>query len=138
MFEKLQNMLFGKQSIVKVDNEPTGRQPIAAVDSKTLERIIHREFGDRASGVVAKLQGVNSDSLAGKNRISAAIIKLANKDISAIDTLIEISNSDFRDVLMRAEYPRCLELNFARTKENERQQIYLADWNDYSNWLNEL
>jgi hypothetical protein len=136
MFKKLRNILFGIQPIAKVDNKSTSTQPIAEIDSKTLERIIHREFGDRASEVVAKLQSVKSKSPEGKNRISAAIIKLADKDISAIDTFIEVSNNDFRDILMRAEYPSCLELDWARIEDNEKRHVYLADWKHYSNWLN--
>ncbi len=84
MFEKLQIILFGKQ-------------PSAKIDSKTLERIIHREFGNSVSEVKEKLQRVKSDTQKGKNRISTAIIKLAGKDINAIDNFIEISNNDCRD-----------------------------------------
>ncbi|SRR5260221_14307568 len=123
MFETLQIILFG-------------RQPIAKVDDKTLERIIHREFGDHASEVKQKLKVVTSDTPKGKRRISAAIIKLTDKDINAIDNFIEISNNDFRDVLARAEYPRCFDLGFDDVKENKMKQIYFADWKGYSNWLN--
>jgi hypothetical protein len=112
------------------------RQPIAKVDSKTLERIINREFDGRANEVKQKLQEVKISTLNGKNRISAAIIKLANKDINAIDNLIEISNADFRDILVKAEYPRCFDFGFGQIGKNKMKQMYFADWKDYSNWLN--
>jgi hypothetical protein len=115
-----------------------GRQPFAKVDDKTLERIIHREFGNRASEVKRKLQGVKSDTPKGKNRISAAIIKLAGEDINAIDNFIEISDNDFRDVLARAEYPGCFDLDFDRIKKDKMKQVYFADWKDYSNWLKKI
>ena|SRR5215204_3594175 len=123
MFETLQIRLFGTQ-------------PFAKVDSKTLERIVHREFGNVASEVKEKLQRVKSDTPSGKNRISTAIIRLADKDINAIDNLIEISNNDCRDVLSKAEYPRCSELDFDIMEKSTMKQIYLADWKEYSNWLN--
>lgn len=124
MFDTLQILLFG-------------RQPIAKVYNKTLERIINREFGNCANDVKRKLQEI-SGTPKGKNRISAAILKLANKDINAIDSLIKISNRDFRDVVMRAEYPRCLNLDFDEIKGKEIKQIYFLDWKEYSEWLNKM
>jgi hypothetical protein len=123
MFEKLRIILFGTQ-------------PFAKVNSKTLERIIHREFGNRASVVKQKLQRITSDTPNSKNRISAAIIKLTGNDINAIDNFIEISNNDCRDVLARAEYPRCFDYGFDEMEKSKMKQIYLAGWKDYSNWLN--
>ena len=123
MFETLRIKLFG-------------RQPFAKVDHKTLERIIHREFGDRAREVEQKLQGVTEVLPNDKNRISAAIIKLAAKDINAIDNLVEMSNNDFRDILANAEYPRCFDMGFGEIEKNKLKKIYFADWKYYQNWLN--
>ena len=124
MFETLRIKLFG-------------RQPTAKVDAITLERIVHREFGNYAAEVKQKLKGVTSGTQKTNNRISASIIKLAEKDINSIDNFIEISNNDFRDVLLKAEYPRCVSLDFGEIKNrNKLKQIYIADWKDHSNWLN--
>lgn len=123
MFERLGIILFGTQ-------------PFAKIDSKTLERIIHRDFGNRAGEVKQKLQGITDSATESKNRISAAIIKLADKNIDAIDNFIEISNNDCRDVLARAEYPRCFDLGFDEIEKSKVKQVYLADWKDYSSWLN--
>lgn len=114
-----------------------GRQPFARVDNKTLERIIRREFGISGDEVKQKLKLVKCETQKVNNRIAAAIIKLADKDINAIDKYIDINNVDFRDVLMRAEYPRCVDLAFDEIKNRiKMKQIYFADWKDYSNWLN--
>jgi hypothetical protein len=116
-----------------------GNQPYAKINKDTLERIILREFGSQANEVKQKLKRVLSDATKEKYRISAAIIKLANKDINAIDGLIEISNYDFRDVIARAEYPKVFDLGFDGYEElSKRQvrQIYLSDWKNYSNWIN--
>ena len=57
-----------------------GTQPTAKVTDKTIERIINRDFGNRADEVKQKLKQVISDTKNVKNRIAAAIIKLSNKD----------------------------------------------------------
>ena len=122
MFETLRIKLFG-------------RQPFAKVSNKTLERLIHREFGDRANEVKQKLGSVTNYTPESKNRILAAIVKLADKDVNAVDKFIEMSNTDDRDVLAKAEYPECLELGFGKTHGNKMKQIYLTEWEEYSNCL---
>jgi len=122
MFETLRIKLFG-------------RQPFAKISNKTLERIIQREFGDRANAIKQKLQSVANDTPGGKNRLLAAIVKLADKDVDAVDKFIEICNTDYRDVLAKAEYPECLELGFSKTHGNKMKQIYLTEWEEYSNCL---
>lgn len=107
-----------------------GNQPIAKVDTRTLERILKRDFGNRANEAKQKLQSVNSSS----NRILAAIIKLADKDFDKLDHYIDACNTDFRDILLLAEYPRCAKLGFEITKNIKL--IYLKDWIEYSRWLN--
>ena len=114
-----------------------GRQPAAKITDKMLDRLIHREFSDQAGQVKQKLEGVKGETPYGKNRNAAAILKLVNKDFDAIDHLIAISNSDFRDVIAPAEYPKCLELGFGDFPKDpeERRRLYLADWRQYAKWL---
>jgi hypothetical protein len=71
-----------------------------------LEWLLRREFGDHASEVKMKLLHLKSDTPGGKNRISAAILKLSNGDMDKIDHYIDLFNRDFRDVVALAEYPR--------------------------------
>ena len=116
-----------------------GSVPCAKINNKTLERIINREFGNGATEVKQKLQKITNNGRENKNRISAAIVKLANKDIAAIDNFVEISNSDYRDVLSPAEYPRFNELGFVGIKgmaKNKKKEIIISDWKHYSKWLN--
>ena len=114
-----------------------GTQPVAKVTHKQLGRLIEREFPQHVDEVTTKLDKVVSDSPSGKNRISAAIIKLSNKDIKSLDHYIDIANSDCRDVLSQAEYPRCSKLGFGDFDKNEMKSIYLDDWTEYSKWLND-
>lgn len=124
MFEKIRIILFGEQPTIKVTD-------------KMLERIIQRDFGTQIDLVKLKLEKVSGDTRNGKNRISAAILKLANKDINLIDKYIETSINDFRDVISLAEYPRCDKFGFDVFKDQNKKRIFLDDWNEYSDWLNE-
>jgi hypothetical protein len=111
-------------------------QPIPKISNRNLEEIIERDFGKNSVEVKTKLNQVKSDTENGKNRISAAILKLANGNINSIDNFIEQANSDFRDVISQAEYPRCSELGFEDIEKPEIGKIYLEDWKEYTEWLN--
>jgi hypothetical protein len=79
---------------------------------------------EAALEVKQKLQRVTSDSHNGKNRISAAILKLSNKDFNSTDYYINMSHGDFRDVISQAEYPRCSKLDFDKMeKENMKANL---------------
>ncbi len=84
-----------------------GRQPVAKISDQLLDALIERDYESNAGIVKTKLQNINSDSQAGKNRIAAGIIKLANKNFDNLDGLIGKANEDSRDIMMWAEYPRC-------------------------------
>ena len=114
-----------------------GTQPVAKVTNKQLDRLIARDFSQHIDVVKNKLNKVESDTLNGKNRISAAIIKLSNKDLKSLDLYIDIANADSRDVLSQAEYPRCSKLGFDDIDNKEMKRINLDDWKEYSKWLND-
>lgn len=123
MFNKLRIILFGTQ-------------PAAKVNQKTLERIIKRDFDGKEIEVKRKLLKIESETPNEKNRITAAILKLANQNINKIDELIKISNNDYRDVLMRAEYPKCADAEDSIFDNSKMMKgIYLEDWKNYSDWL---
>jgi len=112
-----------------------GHEPVAKISDKTLERLLRREFGDHASEAKEKFLHVKSNSPGGKNRISAAILKLSNGDLDKINYYIDLCNQDFRDVVAPAEYPRYSTVAFNETPRWKKRQYYFADWKDYSNWL---
>jgi hypothetical protein len=122
MFEKLKIKYFG-------------RQPAAKISDKTLERIILREFGDKSDEVERKLTLIVSDSSKGKNRLSAAVLKLANKELAKIDLLVELCNIDFRDIVSQAEYPAFFRFGFEELDPRESRRLYLKDWIEYSDWI---
>ncbi len=114
-----------------------GIQPVAKVTTLQVESFIGREFPKHIDEVTLKFYNVKGDNPNGINRISAAILKLANKDLSSIDHYIEVANADSRDVLSQAEYPRCSKLEFDDFDKKRMKSIYLDDWFEYSNWLND-
>ena len=112
-----------------------GQEPASKISDKTLEWLLHREFGSRAGEVKQKLRRINSDSPNGRNRFSAAILKLANRDFEKIDCYINLCNDDFRDVVAAAEYPVRMRFAFNKIAGWKKRQIYFYDWNQYSTWL---
>ena len=113
-------------------------QPIPNITKTILERIIERDFNENSAAVKIKLKQIESDSESGKNRISAAILKLANGNLKQVEKYITVSKVDFRDVISQAEYPRCSELGFEAMEKPGIEKVYLEDWNEYSEWLNKL
>jgi len=114
-----------------------GIQPSAKVTTLQVERLIAREFPKQIDEVTLKFYNVKGDNPNGINRISAAILKLVNKDLSLLDHYIEMAYADSRDVLSQAEYPRCSKLGFDVFDKKRMKSIYLDDWFEYSNWLND-
>lgn len=113
----------------------SGVQPVAKVTTLRLESLIAREFPNHIEEVTLKLYKVKGDTPDGINRISAAILKLADKDFSSIEHYIEMANADSRDVLAQAEYPRCSKMGFDDFNKKQMKGVYLDDWKEYSKWL---
>ena len=116
-----------------------GNQPIAEISKEILEKLIWRDFYECYEIVKQKLGLIKSDNLKGQNRLSAAVLKLSNCNLSKIDSYIEICNSDYRDVISQAEYPRISEIGFIEMEEiesSELKEYYLKDWTEYTNWIN--
>lgn len=126
MFERLRIKLFGYQ-------------PAAKISDKMLDKIIVRDYNNDIDKVKNKLDSIKSDNIYGKNRFSAAILKLSNGDINQIDNYIRICNNDYRDVVSKAEYPRISKFDFIDFDKIDSRQLkdyYLKDWTDYINWIN--
>jgi hypothetical protein len=115
-----------------------GRQPAANISDRTLDRLIRREFPDNFKEVKHKLDLIRSHSIKGRNRLSASVLKLSNKDLMKMDSFIEMCNHDFRDVLSQAEYPERAKYGFEKITLVKLKKIYLEDWSAYSNWISRV
>ena len=113
-----------------------GEQPAAKISDAELEFLIERDFPDNFDLIKEKLNQIQSDSQNGKNRIGAAVLKLANSEINKIHYLINKANGDFRDIISEAEYPRASEYGFEEPGEKELRTAYLNDWQEYVEWKN--
>lgn len=113
-----------------------GYQPVVKISDLLLDTLIVRDYKNNADIVRTKFKNINSDNQAGKNRIAADILKLADKDINSLDRLIEKANDDSRDTMMWAEYPRCAKIEFDDLDKKEMKKIYVDDFIEYLNWLN--
>ena len=111
-------------------------QPVAKISDAELEKLIDREFPENSDLIKRKLTEIQSDSQNGKNRIGAAVLKLAKWDLNAIDFLIKKANDDFRDIVSQAEYPRASKYGFDEPNEKELKTDYLNDWTEYVDWKN--
>lgn len=69
------------------------------------------------------------------DRVGLGILKLAGRDIQAIETWIQVAKQDYRDVLASAEYPGQMERQSWRLPEAEQQRIEAEDREQYSNWI---
>ena len=113
-----------------------GEQPIARISDAELEILISRDFANNSTFVTKKLNKIESDSKSGKNRISASVLKIANRDLNKIDLLIEKANKDFRDIICEAEYPRIYKYGFDEPDQEQLKEDYLNDWKEYLEWKN--
>lgn len=111
-------------------------QPAAKISDELLDKLIRREFPHDIDNVKQKLNTIVSDSQAGKNRFSAAVLKLANGDLSKIDDLVTKCNYDFRDIVSVAEYPKYSDFDLGEIPADKTKKIYESDWTKYSDWLN--
>ncbi len=119
MLEKLKIILFGKQ-------------PVSSISSFQLNSLVKREFPRNSALVFKKLDLIQSDTKNGKNRISAAVLRLTKRDITKLDELIEKANIDFRDIVSAAEYSKSLKHGFDDIEEAKRKQNNLDDYENYS------
>ena len=111
-------------------------QPAAKISNELLDKLTRREFPNDIEEVKHKLNKIISDSQAGRNRFSAAVLKLANGDLTKIDKLVEKCNEDFREIVSMAEYPKCSDYGFGEIPADKTNEIYYKDWTQYVAWLN--
>jgi hypothetical protein len=101
-------------------------------------RVAARDFpGDQTFEALRVLGGCGTGENEGvRDRVHAAVLKLAGGDIEQLRQLTEIAKADPRDVVGPAEYPRYLNArNLSGLSASEQQAIVDADWAEYHAWL---
>jgi hypothetical protein len=102
-----------------------GEQPVASISDDNLNFLISREFPNDKDTIKSKLDKIQSENNHGRNRISAAVLKLANKAFDKIDFLVSQANQDSRDIISETEYPRTSSSGFGERGNDEVKKIIL-------------
>ncbi len=108
-------------------------QPTPRVSRDDVERIIRRDFpADQFANVSAVLDEYGPE----RWRVHLAVLKLSCGKMDLLRKYIETAKSDYRDVLVYAEYPEYHEkVASSETPTDERNQIIERDWKQYEAWL---
>jgi hypothetical protein len=109
-----------------------GEQPVASISDDNLNFLISREFSNDKDTIKSKLDKIQSENNQGRNRISAAVLKLANKAFDKIDFLVSQANEDSRDIISETEYPRASSFGFGERGNDESKEDYIKDWEEYT------
>lgn len=103
-------------------------------------RVVQRDYphGER-NRILRTLDGYRSlTTPRDPHRIHLAILKLGAGDTDSLQGWVDLANSDFRDVVTPAEYPRFWEEGFVgvdRMSPQEVEELQRADWEQYEAWL---
>lgn len=112
--------------------------PIANISENDIDRLVKRDFHPEEVIEILKLLSLyQSETLNGKNRVHASILKLSNGNISKVRNYIEMANNDYRDVIALAEYPNFSEHAFNDDLvEDKVKQLENSDYVQYAIWFN--
>jgi hypothetical protein len=114
---------------------------IPQVNEEDCRRIIERDFPiEQRERVYELLKSHTAKHWTdtGKYRIYLSILKLADGSLTEVTLRIAIGETDFRDVVGPAEYPRFWRIGFVgaeKLSDEQRKQLIEDDWQEYQQWL---
>lgn len=111
---------------------------IPDITSNDIKRIIKRDFpNDDLAEIMEMLSEYKSNTIKGRNRIHACILKLANGDKYSIEKYVERAKCDSRDVIAWAEYPNQFKHPFHfNLPKDQQNKLIEDDWLQYQAWFN--
>lgn len=113
-------------------------QPVPKVDGADVERIVERDFSweDRHEALEVLEQYTSNNG--SPHRVHLAALKMSGGDLAQLREWIAVATTDYRDVLVAAEYPLADARRSAleEASDAERKAVYDADWKQYKEWLN--
>ena len=110
-------------------------QPVSNGTQEDVERIVRRDF--LPSAIDAAFDLLNSyepPSTERPARLRLAALKCANGDLAKLKHELEEARYDYRNVLIRAEYPINAKLRMKGTQQEYDESIR-QDWKNYNDWL---
>ncbi|TVP97442.1 MAG: hypothetical protein EA381_14985 [Planctomycetaceae bacterium] len=110
------------------------------IDEATVQRLVERDF---PSGVIDRVHSILATYGTGshhfeRNRVLAAVLKLADGDLLELQRQLGVADADFRDVVGAAEYPAQMKIGFVgmeRIGPDRLHELKELDWQEYSAWL---
>jgi hypothetical protein len=116
---------------------PVTDQKVARPSRSDVLRVAAPDFpGDQTFEALRVVSGCENEGV--RDRVHAAVLKLARGNIEQLRYLSEMAKADPRDVVAPAEYPRYLNArNLSGLSASEQQAIFDADWAEYHAWLSE-
>jgi hypothetical protein len=112
-------------------------QPVPDVSLDDVERIVRRDFpAERVAALLALLRDSEANSGISP-RVQLAALKLAAGSEHKLDLHLEAAKSDYRNLLVAAEYPEYgrIGLRIQKMRANEKREIIERDWRHYEEWL---
>jgi hypothetical protein len=87
-----------------------------------------------AAEALSSLDGYPGDSPKGQARVHLAILMQCGGDVARLRQLVKLAHTDFRDVLVGAEYPEEFQASF-KMPPQEMAVIRKRDRAQYESWL---
>lgn len=111
------------------------RQPIANASAVDVRRVVERDYPSQLRTALAVLDQYGSEPWHKEiARVRLAALKLASRDISALQAHVNVACRDFRDVLSSAEYPAYSGAP-PTLGPDDVQALLTADRRAYDAWL---
>src|SRR5687768_4472281 len=112
-------------------------QPVPKVDGVDVERIVERDFSWADCNEALQVLEQYASRDGPPHRVHLAALKMSGGDLAQLREWIAVANTDYRDVLLAAEYPLADARRSALQKSSdaERKAVYDADWKQYKEWL---
>ena len=117
---------------------PMTAQPCPKITKDDVQRIIRRDFGtdqvERVNAILGRYG--QKDFHCEPDRVHLAILKMAQGDIEKVESCTTTACSDYRDVLVAAEYRRYADLTWpGRSTPALEQKATEEDRVEYQAWL---
>lgn len=115
-------------------------QKVIIVSDADIKRISKRDFPQLEFGEIESILGMyKSESIAGRNRIYASILKLSDCNIELLRKYVTKAVNDYRDIIALSEYPNYSEYALESNLSDQiKQQLIDEDWMQYQEWFNKL
>lgn len=109
-------------------------QKIPNITNDDIKRIIERDF-PKNTDIANILNRYTSETEKGRNRVHAAILKIAACSVEKIEKYVEVAIVDYRDVLYWAEYSNYSKFVLQVISAEKKSELINEDWNEYNEWL---